>query len=77
MVRSANTGISCFISPLGEISSIINDDGREIFIDGISTADVDTFRGRSFYTEYGDLFIYFCVFMLIVIVGLEMLRKKD
>jgi len=71
LVRSANTGISGFISPKGEILSLVKGaGGEEIFVEGYDTGDVYlSKRGNSFYTRYGDLFIllvYLYVFVYLI-----------
>ena len=64
VIRAANTGVSCFISPTGEISSRVHENGKDIFVRGISTANVDIWRGRTYYVRHGDHFVLFCVAML-------------
>ncbi|MBM3255227.1 MAG: apolipoprotein N-acyltransferase [Candidatus Omnitrophica bacterium] len=67
LARAANTGISGFISPLGEILSTVRDSrGGEIFIPGYDTRDIFIEkRPLSFYTRYGDIFVTLC-FLLAV-----------
>jgi apolipoprotein N-acyltransferase len=62
LARSANTGISGFISPTGELISLIKDKtGKATFIAGFATKEIYLSNwGGSFYTRYGDLFILFC-----------------
>ncbi len=59
LVRSANTGVSCFISPSGKIVSYVNDDsGRAIFVTGYATQDISADRqSLSFYSRHGDVFV--------------------
>ncbi|HTZ11969.1 MAG TPA: apolipoprotein N-acyltransferase [Candidatus Margulisiibacteriota bacterium] len=65
LVRAANTGISAFISPEGKLLATVKDRlGREIFIDGFQTQSLSLYAGSlSFYTRYGDLFIFFCLLL--------------
>jgi apolipoprotein N-acyltransferase len=65
LVRSANTGISCFILPTGIISSSVSDKrGEQLFVDGYLTRDIPLIKSRnSFYTRYGDLFVAVCAFI--------------
>jgi apolipoprotein N-acyltransferase len=75
LVRSANTGISAFISPSGKITSPVEDQGEKIFIDGYKIQEIRIARkGLTFYTRYGDVFILLCMF--IVLYGIIGLRKK-
>ena len=78
LVRSANTGISGFINPRGEIISLVRDQsGREIFVDGYKTQEIGIpKRQRSFYSRYGDVFVVLCVF--IVLYGIiTAIKKRD
>lgn len=80
IVRSANTGLSCFISPIGKITESVKDDqGDEIFVSGYKTSEV-IFRpraashesqvtvSRTFYTRYGDIFAWLCVVVSLIAV---------
>ena len=75
LVRSANTGISAFISPSGKITSPVEDKGEEIFIDGYKTREIRIAKkGLTFYTRYGDVFILLCMF--IVLCDIIVARKN-
>lgn len=74
VVRSANTGISCFIDPRGEITDILKVKGKETFVDGISKARIYKPMRKSFYTKFGDVFVWLCVFMSL---GLIILDKRQ
>ncbi|MFH1798926.1 MAG: apolipoprotein N-acyltransferase [Candidatus Omnitrophota bacterium] len=70
VIRSANTGISCFIDSSGRITSKVETDGSEIFVAGYKTDFIHIYPGgKTYYTLYGDIFVYFCIFM-ILLVGL-------
>jgi len=61
LLRSANTGISGFISPTGRIISLVQDEnGEKLFVSGIETEQITLMRPRnlSFYSRYGDVFIF-------------------
>ncbi|TRZ95372.1 apolipoprotein N-acyltransferase [bacterium] len=77
LVRSANTGVSGFISPQGKIISLVEDgQGKNTFIPGALTQQIDGFnRASSFYTHYGDLFILVC-FLFILSVIIFIFKKK-
>jgi apolipoprotein N-acyltransferase len=62
LVRSANTGISGFISSTGRIISLVQGKNNEIlFIEGFYTQEIDVSgKGLSFYTRFGDVFIMVC-----------------
>ena len=71
VIRSANTGISCFISAKGKVSSVIEEGGKEIFVDGQKTNKVEIYSDRSFYTTYGDAFVFlnFLVLLMVFLVN--------
>jgi apolipoprotein N-acyltransferase len=61
LLRSANTGVSGFISPYGRIISLVqNKNAEKIFISGFDTQEIliPKVRVLSFYTNYGDIFIF-------------------
>jgi len=63
-VRAANTGLSCFISPVGRIyGRVINDEGEELFISGYSTENIEISNIDTFYQKYGNIFAYICIFV--------------
>ena len=49
IMRSANTGISCFISPSGEISQ-----PTEYWVPAVISGSIELNNERTFYTLYGD-----------------------
>ena len=68
IARAANTGISAFVAPSGDIYSLITKDGKRREVEGVLEGTILIARGGpSFYTRYGDLFSQFC---LLVSVGL-------
>jgi len=71
VVRAANTGISCFIDPSGMVTSKVARDGSEISVEGLATDNINITAGRSFYTKHGDVFVYFCIFMIVFLVIAE------
>ncbi len=75
LVRSANTGISGFINPQGELISTVRDlSGREIFVSGYATQEmVIEKRPASFYTRYGDIFL--AVSLLLSLCGIMRILK--
>jgi len=78
LARAANTGISGFISPCGEIVSLVRDDsGKATFIAGIDTEDLFLPSWeQSFYTRYGDVFTVFCLVIMVLHYILARIRKK-
>jgi apolipoprotein N-acyltransferase len=73
VIRSANTGVSGFISPQGRILSLVTDGaGREIFVDGYKTGSIPVAKkGRSFYNRFGDL----PIIIVCALISLFLLRR--
>lgn len=68
LIRSANTGVSCFIRPDGKIVSVVQDKlNKSIFVDGYSIEDIPLLANKpTFYTRYGDVsIIALCLYMLL------------
>ena len=65
-LRAATTGISCYISPNGEIVERIQDSsGDDIFVSGILVKELPLHTGKkTFYTKYGDVFAFICIGMV-------------
>ncbi len=69
-VRSANTGISMIIDPLGRIVANTQA-GEEKYI----YADIPVTESVTLYTVIGDAFVYVCIAVLIALVLLVIIRK--
>lgn len=64
VVRSANTGYSCFIDPKGKVINSVKDaKGEKIFVSGYATANIVPVAGKTFYARYGDLFAWACIWV--------------
>src|SRR5262245_34540707 len=63
MVRTANTGVSAIIDPYGRIE-VRTPVGVCMILDGLSHFRSD----RTFYTEYGDVFAYANVLLVILLI---------
>ena len=72
VARAANTGISGFISPLGEII-----DKTDIFTRGYLRGEVYTMEKKTFYTLYGNVFVWLCVFVTVFVYCIARFKKKD
>lgn len=66
LIRVSNNGISGIISPYGEVIKR-NNFGEEF----VSWGVVDLVNYKSFYTKYGDIFVYICL----VVAFLKILRE--
>ncbi len=73
LLRSANTGISAVIDPVGRIKK-----QTELFTEDLVVLDVALKSGlETFYTAYGDVFAYICLFFsgVFVLVAARKVRK--
>jgi apolipoprotein N-acyltransferase len=77
LMRAANTGITGFISPSGEIISLVRDKrNNKIFIDGVLTENIRIIRHKiSPYAQSGDVFIIICAILLLY--GIILPLKKQ
>lgn len=69
LVRSANTGISAFISPRGAITARTG-----LFTQAVLPAMIESYDGMTFYTRHGDVFAWLCCaagLLLLVRAGLR------
>ena len=77
LVRSANTGISCLIDPLGKVQKRIMDEkGNDIMVPGELTVSVPKPLGKTFYTAYGNLFSISCALTSILLIMIALLPDK-
>ena len=71
VVRAANTGYSGFISPRGEVI------GRTPLLEpAVLLGRPEPLAIRTFYSKFGDLFVYLCAVMILGGFGLEFFKKK-
>jgi len=77
LLRSANTGVSGFISPEGKIIALVQDaSARELFVDGYKTWPISAKKGaQTIYTRFGDWFIM-SLCSLIILISL-IFRRSD
>lgn len=77
LVRSANTGVSCFVDPYGRILGYVhNAKGKKTYVEGAATFEVFLNSKRTLYTKFGDVFTYLC-FMCILWNILKLRLKRD
>lgn len=71
MVRSANTGVTCFVNQFGRVTQILLDDRGSQFTEGILNGEVRVPLDNepTFYVRHGELFAQGCA----VITGLMLL----
>ena len=68
LARAANTGVSCFIDPYGRIVGRVEKDGQDTYVRGYLTREITIAKQRTFYTEYGDVFVSLCLLVSCLIV---------
>ena len=66
VIRSTNTGYSCFISAEGRILSSVQDNGEEINVTAHKSQEIILRKGRSFYTRAGDAFMFLVLFLVVL-----------
>jgi len=71
LIRSANTGVSGFISPKGKIISLVKDNkGKSTYVSGYDTQEIiiPAKRYFSFYTRFGDIFALICLVIAFLVI---------
>ena len=63
IIRSANTGISGWVSFKGEINKFVSNK-KEVFIAGIDNFKISLNKKRSLYNRYGEFFPFICIILL-------------
>jgi len=78
LVRSANTGVSCFIDPWGAVKSRVGSVQEPVFVRGWSIENVRANKGFSIYRIVGNLFVLLCGLWLVVagFAGSRRARKR-
>lgn len=64
VIRSANTGVSCFIHPSGSVDAKVSENGNDIFISGVKTETIVLDKRKSLYQAIGDMFVLGCLAMV-------------
>ncbi len=77
LVRATNTGISCFIDNRGRIYNYVSNlKGKKTFVSGYAIGDVIWGIERSFYTNFGDIFVYLCFIFLFLVCSRRYIKLK-
>ncbi len=63
VIRAANTGISGFIDSTGRVTAT-----TRLFERTILTEDIFTDPTRTFYSRFGDIFVFLCTILTIIIL---------
>jgi apolipoprotein N-acyltransferase len=76
VVRSANTGISCFIDPYGRVlGQVENNQHKAVFVRGYLTREIPVRTATTFYTRHGDVFVVACGLISLLIVALSVSER--
>ncbi|MBN2119641.1 MAG: apolipoprotein N-acyltransferase [Candidatus Omnitrophica bacterium] len=67
LIRSANTGISCVISPKGEIIKTLRRANKDVFIEGVLDEKVFSINKKTIYNILPDVLVY--IGLAVCIVG--------
>jgi apolipoprotein N-acyltransferase len=76
VARAANTGISCFIDQFGRITGRVSNNGKDTFVEGYLTQPIRASDEKTFYTRYGDVFVWICLLISMGFLLLAFLFKK-
>jgi apolipoprotein N-acyltransferase len=75
IARSANTGISCFITPLGDLQ-----EPQPYWQEAVIKANVTPATSFTFYVKYGDLIsrgaLIFCILLIVYSIILRFTNRK-
>jgi apolipoprotein N-acyltransferase len=70
LIRSANTGISGFIDPLGKVLV-----STPLFQDAVITRDVPILNETTFYSRFGDVFAMMCLVLTCIVIFYRFTRN--
>ena len=73
IVRSANTGISGWVSNTGRIAKMAKAD-KEVSFQGVEAFDISLNRQRSLYNRYPQILVIFCAVWLL---GVTLIKKEN
>ena len=77
IARAANTGVTGIIDPYGRITDRLTVDGKDIFVRGTLIADVPLSGKPTFYTRYGNIFIWLCLVVAGLMVVWAAIRRAS
>ncbi len=77
IARAANTGISSFVSPSGEIYDFLSKEGKHKEIDGTLCNKIKIlYRKSTWYTTHGEIFSVSCVIMTILLTTIAVFYEN-
>jgi len=70
MVRSANTGVTCWSDARGRIGGVLRDEqGESLFVEGLLIAEPHLERLGTLYSRWGDVFGILCLAVTLAALG--------
>ena len=72
VIRAANTGISSIIDPLGNVNEELGALER-----GYIVGEVSMIEGNTVYTYIGNLFVYCCMALTVILLFMSIYRQKS
>lgn len=76
LVRCGNVGISCFVGPTGKVLSSAEVAGKRTYRRAARAEDVRFISEKTFYTKFGELFAYFCISVILIIIMMEIAMQQ-
>lgn len=76
VIRSANTGISCFIDPNGKIIGTVKENNKDTFVEGHLTMMIPLSNRKTFYTLHGDVFAFINLFFALFMIALSFFKIR-
>ena len=76
IVRATNTGMSSFISPVGRVHAVLEQNGDRREIEGKLVANVQVSDSRTLYTRIGDTFAWLCAAATLVALLWTFLKPR-
>jgi apolipoprotein N-acyltransferase len=78
MVRSANTGVTCFVNQFGRITQTLQNETGSTFAEGVLTGEVKipVEHELTFYMRHGDLFAKLCtgITLIAIVITIALCR---
>lgn len=76
LLRCNLTGMTSHIDPYGrETTRVTDENGKDLMVQGVMTAEVPILSKTTFYTRYGDVFAYICVVWSVLMLIYTLILK--
>ena len=78
MIRSANTGVTCFVNEFGRVTQMLRDDTGNTFNEGVLTGEINVSQDRqlTFYARNGEWFAESCAVITALALIFVFVRRK-